>query len=80
MHIRIPKPWELPESSATSESDYLNRRKFIKTLGLGAGLLASGAAGQAATAGFPSKLNAGYKGEDLEKTPYDLITGYNNFY
>lgn len=81
MHIRKRKPWELPESAAISESDYLNRRKFIKSLGLGAGLLAGGSSlSNAASWGFPSKVNNGYKGEDLEITPYDLITGYNNFY
>jgi sulfoxide reductase catalytic subunit YedY len=32
--------WHLPESAATPESLYLNRRHFIKTLGLGAAALA----------------------------------------
>ena len=34
-HIKIPKEWEIPENQVTSESDYINRRKFIKDLGLG---------------------------------------------
>ena len=33
-HIKIPKGWEIPENQVTSESDYINRRKFIKDLGL----------------------------------------------
>ena len=33
-YIKIPKEWEIPENQATSESDYINRRKFIKDLGL----------------------------------------------
>ena len=33
-YIKIPKGWEIPENQATSESDYINRRKFIKDLGL----------------------------------------------
>ena len=33
-HIKIPKEWEIPESQVTPESDYINRRKFIKDLGL----------------------------------------------
>ena len=39
-HIKIPKEWEIPEKQVTPESDYINRRKFIKDLGLaGAGAL-----------------------------------------
>ena len=34
-YIKIPKGWEIPENQVTSESDYINRRKFIKNLGLG---------------------------------------------
>ncbi len=33
-YIKIPKRWEIPENQVTSESDYINRRKFIKDLGL----------------------------------------------
>ena len=33
-HIKIPKEWEIPENQVTPESDYINRRKFIKDLGL----------------------------------------------
>ena len=32
--IKIPKGWEIPESQATPESDYINRRKFIKNMGM----------------------------------------------
>lgn len=39
-YIKIPKGWEIPENQVTSESDYINRRKFIRDLGLaGAGTL-----------------------------------------
>ena len=34
-NIKIPKGWEIPESQVTPESDHINRRKFIKNLGLG---------------------------------------------
>ena len=34
-YIKIPKEWEIPENQVTPESDYINRRKFIKNLGLG---------------------------------------------
>jgi sulfoxide reductase catalytic subunit YedY len=41
MLIKIPRGWELPESSATPESAYLNRRQLLKTMGIGgAGLMA----------------------------------------
>jgi methionine sulfoxide reductase catalytic subunit len=39
--IKIPKGWEISENRATSESDYLNRREFLKQMGFtGAGALA----------------------------------------
>ena len=81
MNFIKPRPnWSLPDSAATSESDYRNRRQFLKALGLGGGLLAGGSISRAATGGFPSELNANYNGTGLEPTPYDLIKGYNNFY
>ena len=37
-YIKIPKGWEIPENRVTPETDYINRRKFIKELGIvGAG-------------------------------------------
>ena len=36
MLIKIPKPWEIPERLATPEDVYMNRRKFVRQLGLGA--------------------------------------------
>ncbi len=39
-NIKIPKGWEIPENRVTPELVYINRRKFIKDLGLvGAGTL-----------------------------------------
>lgn len=38
--IRIPKPWQLPESIITAETAYFNRRRFMKAL-VGAGIGAS---------------------------------------
>lgn len=34
----------------------------------------------AATAGFPSKVNADYRDPALKPTAYEHITSYNNFY
>ncbi|HEY5753491.1 MAG TPA: protein-methionine-sulfoxide reductase catalytic subunit MsrP [Chthoniobacterales bacterium] len=81
MHIRKPRSWELPDSAVTSEADYLRRRDFLRVFGLG--LAASAVfppALRAATAGFPDALNPGFKLNGVKLTPYDLVTGYNNFY
>jgi hypothetical protein len=65
----------------TPQSQYLGRRHFLKTCGLG---LAASAllpvAARAATFGFPDSLNAADKLPGVKLTPYDDITGYNNFY
>jgi sulfoxide reductase catalytic subunit YedY len=79
MLIRTPKNWELPESAATPESVYRNRRAFLKTLGYGAAALAAGDA-LATTTGFPTRVNADYRDPALKPTAYELITSYNNFY
>ncbi len=81
MLIRTPKDWELRESTATPEALYRlsHRRDFLKALGLaGAAFAARDLLG--ATAGFPTKVNAGYRDPALKPTPYELITSYNNFY
>ena len=44
-NIVIPRGWEMPESEATSEDVYVNRRKFLKAAG------AAGAAGMLAGCG-----------------------------
>ena len=39
-YLKSPKGWDIPESHVTPESDYMNRRSFIKELGVvGAGAL-----------------------------------------
>ena len=80
MYIKKRPSWQLPDSAATPEKDYADRRRFLKTLGLGSGALLGNAIANAATSGFPSLLNSRHKLEDLEPTSYDLIKGYNNFY
>lgn len=94
MHIRIPKPWELPESAVTPERDYRLRprsagelrlrRDFLKTVGGGlAGLAGASllpAEAWATTAGFPTRVNPDFRDPDLKPTAYEYITSYNNFY
>ena len=43
MLIKIPRGWELPDSAATPESVFMNRRTLLKGLASGP-LLAAGAA------------------------------------
>ena len=91
MHIRRKRGWELPESAATPEPVYLNRREFSKGLAAGAMLLATGAGMLAGTGPaaaeeadpsaklYPVKRNETYK-LDRALTPQDLVTSYNNYY
>lgn len=87
MLIKIRKSWELGESDATPEALFKSRRQFLKT---GAAALAGGlAGGMLSTQAFAAWPKAGEMlgnvaktafnpGEDL--TPWDSVTGYNNFY
>jgi methionine sulfoxide reductase catalytic subunit len=65
----------------TSESNYLGRRQFLKTWGLGltASALFPGLA-RSASLGFPDSLNKAYTLAGAKLTSYEDITGYNNFY
>ncbi|MFV1988416.1 MAG: protein-methionine-sulfoxide reductase catalytic subunit MsrP [Gemmatimonadota bacterium] len=47
-NIHVPKGWSLPESKATSESAYFNRREFVKTAGAGSIFAAAAVTGVAA--------------------------------
>ncbi|HEX4572481.1 MAG TPA: protein-methionine-sulfoxide reductase catalytic subunit MsrP [Dongiaceae bacterium] len=90
MYIKRKRGWELPESAATPEAVYVNRREFSKGLAAGAVLLAG--AGIFAGTGtakaeavdpsaklYPVKRNETYK-LDRALTPQDLVTSYNNYY
>jgi sulfoxide reductase catalytic subunit YedY len=81
MHIHTPRSWELPDAAVTPEAQYLRRREFLRIFGLGlAGTLLPRAAAQAASGGFPDKLNPAYKLDGVKLTGYSDVTGYNNFY
>src|SRR3712207_497273 len=83
MLIVQKKGWEIPESEATPESVFLNRRQIIAAaLASGAGLI-GGAARAAApdpTADlYPAKRNEAYK-LDRAVTPERYSGDYNNYY
>ncbi len=91
MLIKRPKGWELPESAATPEHVYMNRRKFlagsatsIGTIGLGGaasiGSVRTAAALDDPTADlYPAARNETYTVERA-LTPEEVVTTYNNFY
>ncbi len=80
MHIRTNLSWQLPDAAVTPETNYLRRREFLRVFGLGVAgtLLPTGL--HAAAAGFPDQLNPFYKLDGVKPTPFDSVTGYNNFY
>jgi sulfoxide reductase catalytic subunit YedY len=93
MLTRSKPTWELPESAATPESVFLDRRELGKAMAAGT-ILAAGSplfglvgGAQAAadssadpSAGlYPAKRNEAYK-LDREITPEKIVTTYNNFY
>ena len=85
MFIRKRPSWHIPESQATDESAYLNRRHFLKNAGL-TGLGLSGAltslgnlAHAAPITGFPAVRNDSYQ-LDRAITPEEDATTYTNFY
>ena len=85
MLIKRRQGWELPERLATSEDIYLNRRKLVRAMGLGAlGMSMPAAAfAQAADADpsaklYPAKRNDKY-GDPRPLTDEKLATTYNNY-
>ena len=84
-NVIIRPDWHLPEKLVTPESDYRNRRQFIKELGLvaGAGISGSVLAAAATPAGnlklYPGKRNPKYNPK-VQLTNQQWAEGYNNFY
>lgn len=92
MLIKSRRGWELPESAATPEGVYRNRRRFLKDLAAGPALLAGGGLMGAASFGssaradedptadlYPVERNPRYP-LDRELTPEGEATDYINFY
>ena len=92
-YIKIPKEWEIEENQVTSESDYINRRKFIKDLGLASAgtLLFSSSNACAQNKGVEKQLEL-YRAQklDAENNPNFTVNRqmtdevvaatYNNYY
>jgi len=58
--VKIPRAWEIPESDATPESVYLNRRRFLQSSAvLGLGAIAGAAGCGVAAPGAPGAPVAG---------------------
>ena len=89
MPILSKRGWELPESQATPEALFRDRRRLVKTLAAGPMLLASAPllsrAGRAAAAEspwtdlYPVRRNDRYE-LDRKVTDPGIVTTYNNFY
>lgn len=103
MLIKTPEPGGVRPSEITGESDFHNRRRLLKAMGLGALGAAGGMSlGAPAFGNLPlersllradvaaagpgwleQKLSGTRPGpfsSEEEATPWDIVTGYNNFY
>jgi len=94
--IHIPRRWEIPESRATSEAAFLNRRQLVKTLGLGAigtslgcagafpgsapSALTRPALGRAYRGRFPAPRNEAFSIGTRVLTAEETAAGFCNFY
>ena len=85
MLIRVPDPHPLRASEITPETVWLDRRRFMRDVGLGAAGFALGGAARAdvknPTATLPWPITANRElagGESL--TPWNHVTQYNNYY
>lgn len=87
MLLKSRRSWELPESAATPEDVYLNRRQWLKAagftgLGIGAVLAGNGlmaCSALAAIDGYPFPRNDAYE-LDRAITEEEEATTYTNFY
>jgi methionine sulfoxide reductase catalytic subunit len=84
MLTRAKRGWELPESAATPEHLFLDRRSFLKSAAAGSILAAASPLldtlpAEAEGAAYPFPANDRYK-LDREITPEKLNVQYNNYY
>ena len=83
MLIKTARPWDIPESGATPEHLFFNRRALLAGAGAIGGALAAPRLGRAAedpsAALYPAPRNEAYK-LDRAVTPEKVNAHYNNFY
>ena len=90
MLTKLKRGWEIPESQATPEAIFEDRRRLVKTLAAGPVLLAGSAAGLGSASAvaalndpsaslYPAARNLRYR-LDRNLTPKKIATTYNNFY
>lgn len=84
MLIKRRRGWEIPESQATPEAVFLNRRQVIAGLGITGLVAAATPQARAQAVGiapelYPAKRNPAYA-LDRELTEEKVATSYNNFY
>ena len=83
MRVIHRKGWEIPESFATPEAAFLDRRTFIAALGAAGALAAwpraARAEGNPSDSLYPAPRNPDYK-LDRDVTPEKYNFNYNNFY
>jgi sulfoxide reductase catalytic subunit YedY len=89
MLIKRPKGWEIPESQATPEHVFLNRRSFLAGSAVTTGAIGLGGLGVFSPTGaaetdptadlYPAPRSDKYM-VTRELTSEDAVTSYNNFY
>jgi sulfoxide reductase catalytic subunit YedY len=90
MLVKVKRGWEIPESEATPEAAFLNRRNLLKAMGMGSLAAAAGAllparaafaedAADPSAGLYPAKRDEKYT-LDRPITDEKLVTHYNNFY
>ena len=92
MLIRTKRGWEIPESEATPEAVFEDRRRLVKTMAVGSIFAVGGAAGVALGGGraraadgdpsaglYPAPRNLRYR-LDRDVTAEKEVLNYNNFY
>lgn len=83
MFIRNKKPWDMPESEVTDYKVYKNRRQFLNTaisVGLASALPSIGLAKPVEDLKVYDELAKSPFSTDEEKSTFEAITTYNNFY
>ncbi len=87
--IHVRPSWWLPERAATEEKIHLDRRRLLRSFGIGAGLLLGRNAASLAPllpgegerrTGIPRRKNPDYRAVGRPLTPERLAATYNNFY